>query len=190
MPSLAPLFWCLMLAAGADPPGERAAAHGTEVGAEVQGFHVRQVNAAQPNLSTCLVCKYGARPVAMLCVREVDEQVEQLLAGLDRSIDQRRGDGLRGFALFLNGDSLKMQPQLAALARKNNLTLPLVCPVEAGGPRSLELPADAQATLVLYRDKHVVQRLVFAPGELTKEKIAAALQATEKLLPSPEGRGR
>jgi len=153
---------------------------GCEVGAGIPSFYVRDVMGRRPDLATCLVCKYGARPVALVCVRELDAKSEALIEAIDRTIDSHRGDGLRGFAMFLTGRASELQPKLATLAHRRGLSLPLAIPVENGGPGALDLPDDAQAIVLLYRRKQIVERFVFAADELTDEKTQEVAAAADR----------
>ena len=143
-------------------------------------FYVRDVMGRRPDLATCLVCKYGARPVALVCVHRLDAQCEALIKAIDRTIDAHRGDGLRGFAMFLDGRPSELQPTLATLAHRRGLSLPLAIPVESGGPGALDLPENARAIVLLYRRKQIVERFVFASDELTDEKIQEVVGAADR----------
>jgi hypothetical protein len=154
---------------------------GCEVGAEVPYFYVREVTSDRPNLATCLVCRYGARPVVLLCVQRVDEQVEDLIAAVDRAVDAGRGQGLRGFAISLSDKPAEVQPQFMTLARQRRLSLPLTFPVESGGPRTLNLPATAQVTVLCYVDRKIVGRQVLLPGELDEARIQQVVDLVKRL---------
>ena len=158
-----------------------AAPTGCQIGAEVPYFYVREVTGARPNLATCLVCRYGRRPVVMLCVREVDEQVEQLLVAVDRVVDRHRGTGLRGFAFFTTDDAAALQSKLMTLARRQQVALPLTFPIESGGPRTLQLPAAARVTVVCYVDHIVVGRIELRAGEATTERIQQVVAEVERV---------
>lgn len=105
----------------------------------------------------------------------------ELIEQVDRAVDAGRGVGLRGFAIFTHGENAQLQPQLATLARQRKTTLPLVLPVERGGPSSMQLPQDAEVTVLLYRDKVVTQRYIFSPGELTAQQIDQVVAAIKDL---------
>lgn len=162
---------------------EVAVPAGGEVGADVPAFYVREVTGRRPDLATCLVCRYGSRPVVTICVRQIDTQAENLLAALDRTLDAHRGDGLRGFALFVSGTHADLQPQLTTLARRRKLSLPLSIPVETGGPSALGLNPDAATTVLFYQRKKIVARYAFAPNELTAERIQEVAAAADRLCP-------
>jgi hypothetical protein len=149
---------------------------------EVPSFYVRHATGARPNEAVCLVCRYGARPVVMVCVRGLDDNVAELIEGIDRAVDKHRADGLRGMAIFLDKDARLAQPLVAMMAWRRQLTLPLVFPVEAGGPKALELSPEAQLTVLLYRERKVRERMEFSAGELKEKGSEGVLAAVEKLV--------
>ena len=167
----------------AECPGKETDATATEeMAVEGPTVYVRAATGPRPNEAVCLVCRYGARPVVMVCVRGLDDDVAELIERIDRSVDKHRADGLRGMAIFLDKDARLAQPLVAMMAWKRQLTLPLVFPVEAGGPKALELSPDAQLTVLLYKERKVQQRLVFSAGELKEKGSDGVLAAVEKLI--------
>jgi hypothetical protein len=180
-----PAALALLLAAAAPGLGEmRPEPTGCAIGAEVPYFYVREVTSDRPNLATCLVCRYGSRPVVLLCVRTVDDQVKGLIEAVDRAVDGGRGLGLRGFAISLAEKPAEIQPQFMSLARQRRVSLPLTMPVEAGGPRTLELPAQAQVTVLCYVDRKIVGRHILLPGELDEAKIQQVVDSVQMLVGS------
>ena len=172
---------CSALVSGGLAEEKAPAPTGCQLGAEVPSFFVREVTGERPNLATCLVCRYGARPVVMLCVRELDPQVERVLAAVDEAVDAGRGQGLRGFAIFLSSDVAATQPELMRLARREKISIPLTIPVESGGPRTLALPQEARLTVLCYTDRKIVARHFFDPGEISQERLAALKGEMKKL---------
>src|SRR5262245_41403478 len=167
---------------------------GCAVGAEIPSFYVREANSNQPNLAVCLVCKNGDRPVIMIAARRIDAQLERLLRAVDRTIDSKRAEGLRGFALFIPTDAaaLKELPaRLTTLAHDANLALPLTIPVESTtGPAALKLPEDVQTTVLLYRNKRVVQTFFVNSEQLSERQIEQIIDAANRLTAAPSGSGQ
>lgn len=173
-----------------DEPSGLKKPSGCEIGADVPAFYVRDITSNHPNLAVCLVCKNGDRPVVLISVRKVDQQVERLLEAVDRTVDSHRAEGLRGFAIFLPTDAKELKDlpsKLMTLARDRSLSLSLSIPVESGtGPASLKLPEDVETTVLFYSAKRIVGKSLFKSGELTSERIEqvvrrAKLMATAKL---------
>lgn len=183
---MAIVCWLLIAAAGGGlcsaSAAERADFAGCAPGSEVPTFYMREVAGARPNLAICLVCRYGSRPVVMVCVRRLDSRVEELLQRVDRQVDSHRGVGLRGLAIFVSGDPRELQPRLATIGRQRAMSLPLGFPVEAGGPRTLQLPDEAPVTVLLYRNRTIQERFIFDGDELTEENIRQVEEAAMKLL--------
>lgn len=155
---------------------------GCQIGAAVPAFFVRQVNGPRPNLARCLVCRNGDRPVVMVCTRKLDPQVADLLEAIDRSVDAHRAQGLRAFALFLEGDGEQLQPELVTLARQRGLTIPLALPVERRGPAALALAEEPQTIVILYVQRKVVGCYHYRADEITAEAIATLVAEAERLL--------
>lgn len=164
----------------ADPAAEKTPA-ACEVGAEVPSFFVREVASERPNLATCLVCRYGNRPVVLVCVRKLDAQAETLLEAIDQAVDEGRGIGLKGFAVFLAVKPADVQPRLMALVRQRGVTLPLTIPVESDGPKLLRPPADASLAVLCYVKHKVVASHVLLPGEITAARIERVLADVREL---------
>lgn len=141
------------------------------VGASIGSFYVREVTGPRPNAASCLVCKYGNRPVVIICCRKLDEIHRQLVLSLDKEIDSRRGLGLRGFSMFMTDVDGQTQPQLMQLVREHDVHLPLTIPVERQGPGTLGLNPDVETTVILYRQRKVEKRFEYAAGSLTSEDV-------------------
>lgn len=155
---------------------------GCAVGAAVPAFYVRQVNCQRPNLVRCLVCRNGDRPVVMICTRKLDGQVADLLEAIDRSVDAHRAQGLRAFALFLDGGGEQLQQQLVTLARERELSIPLTLPVERAGPAALGLGDEPQTIVVLYIRRKVVACHHYRATEISAEAIARLVLEAERLV--------
>lgn len=170
---------------GADDNTHAKKPTGCEIGAEVPPFYVREITSDHPNLAVCLVCKNGDRPSVLVSVRRLDQQVERLLAAIDRTVDSHRAEGLRGFAIFLPADAkdlMELPARLTTLAHDRNLSLPLTIPVEsATGPASLKLPEGVQTTVLFYVDKKIVARSFFKSGELSSDQTDQLLETAKSL---------
>lgn len=172
---VAALFASSMLLAAENSPAA------CEVGAEIPSFFVREVTSERPNLATCLVCRYGNRPVVLISVRKLDAAGEELLQAIDQAVDRGRGLGLKGFAVFVGEKSAEVQPRLMALVRQQRVTLPLTIPVEVEGPLVVRPPAEANLAVLCYRQRRIVAAHVLRPGEITPANIARMLADVRQL---------
>lgn len=153
-----------------------------EVGAEIPSFFVREVTGERPNLATCLVCRYGNRPVVLVSVRQLDEEGEKLIKAIDQAVDRGRGLGLKGFAVFVGEKPADVQPRLMALVRQRGVTLSLTIPIETEGPLIVRPPAEANLAVLCYSQRKIVASHVLRPGELgsacTQRVLADVQQLT------------
>jgi hypothetical protein len=170
---LANLALVTLTALGAFSTGIQAS-DGWQVGDEVPSFYVRELTSDRPNLATCLVCRYGARPVVLVCVHRQTADSERVIVAIDRAVDRARGQGLRGFAVFLSTKTDGTPSALLKLSRQGKLSLPLALPIESDGPRELEHPPDANLTVLCYSNRTILSRHTLR-GEVTDADVAAIL---------------
>ncbi len=149
---------------------------------EVPAFFVRDVTSSRPHRAVCLVCRYGERPVVLLAVRKLDPRVVALLRRFDQLAEGHRATGLRAFAVFLGGELKHWQPRLYTLHRRHRLRLPLVLPVQRGGPDQLAFSARVPVTVLLYRNRRIVKRYELQLHQLTPERIRELEQAARAML--------
>jgi hypothetical protein len=159
---------------------------GCAVGAEVPFFYARAITGPDSGKTLCYVCKYEHRPVVLVFVRQFEDGLDTLLQELDREVDQQWKHSLRAGVFFCGQPSEKLQPKLVNLSRDLELTIPLAVPAEfQTGPSNLQLDQEAAVTLVVYRDRKVVQAYRVAPGKLTVAKARALVQEASKALLAP-----
>jgi len=140
-------------------------------------FEPLNVNGPHAGEPYCLICENGLAPVAMLFAREVNEPLLKLLAKLDEATAKNRDKEMGSFVVFLS-DKEGLKEQLADAAKKQGLKH-LVVGIDApAGPEGFKVAADAELTVVLYREHDVKANHAFRKGELTaaaSEKVLADL---------------
>lgn len=89
----------------------------------------------------------------------------------------------RGFVAFLGEPSDALKKQLADLAEKEKIAIPLVIN-DAGtkNPEGYALSGDAYATVLVYSKHKVKQNFALREGEIDAKAIAAIVEATKKLV--------
>jgi len=125
----------------------------------------------------CLICENGLSPVAMLFARDVSEPLLNLLGKLDEATDKNRDQEMGSFVVFLN-ESDGLRKQLAAAAKQRGLKRIVLSTYAPAGPDGFHVAADADLTVVLYREHEVKANYAFRRGELTaagSEKILGDL---------------
>lgn len=155
---------------------------GRAVGDKVPQFFVRAVTGPLSNKSVCYVCRNGDRPVVMVFLRDLVSGTPDLLKQLDRSVDQHRAVGLRGFCVLLSEDQRSATSRLQTLSFDNQLSLPLtVASPQLEAPASQNLNPDAAVTVVLYQDTTVISTHAYRSDEVTSERIRELMSQVEAL---------
>src|SRR5262245_48261833 len=129
----------------------------------------------------CLICENGLSPVAMLFARDVNEPLLKLLSKLDEATDKHRNQEMGSFVVFLNDDD-GLPKRLAEAAKRRGLKRIVLSTFEPAGPERFKVTADADLTVVLYREHEVKANFAFRKGELTEADGDAVLAALPKIL--------
>jgi len=140
-------------------------------------FEPLNVNGPHAGEPYCLICENGLAPVAMLFAREVNEPLLKLLAKLDEATAKNRDKEMGSFVVFLS-DKEGLKEQLSEAAKKQGLKHLVVGIDTPAGPEGFKVAADAELTVVLYREHDVKANHAFRKGELTaaaSEKVLADL---------------
>ena len=129
----------------------------------------------------CLICENGYAPVAMVFAREPSPPLMKLIARLDAATDANRKDVMGSFVVFLS-DKDGLADQLKAVAKKESLKRIVLAIDQPSGPEGFKVAADADVTVVLYREHEVLANHAFRKGELTDEALAKIVADVPKIL--------
>lgn len=129
----------------------------------------------------CLVCENGVSPVAMVFARQVSEPLVGLIRQLDAAAARHRKQEMGAFVVFLSDDD-SLDKKLQEVAEKNNLKHVVLSTFDPGGPDGFEVTADAEVTVVLYREFVVKANHAFRKGEFTKKHADKILADVPKIL--------
>src|SRR5262245_23342920 len=125
----------------------------------------------------CLICENGLAPVAMLFAHDVNEPLLKLIGKLDEATEKNRSQEMGSFVVFLS-EKEGLREQLAAAAKKRGLRRTVLSMYPPAGPEGFNVSAEAELTVVLYREHEVKANHALRRGELTdaaSEKILADL---------------
>lgn len=151
-------------------PGEVPAMRltsGRAVGDVVPQFYTRAVTGPFMNRSVCYVCRNGERPVVMVLLRDLNPETRRLVRNVDRIVDRHRGDGLRGFGVFLSDETRWAVSRVQTFAFEGRITTPLTVGGESVGYDDCQAVHDeAAVTVVLYKGRRVVSTLALHRDEL------------------------
>ena len=156
---------------------------GRRIGELVPSFYVRAVTGPNRNKSICYVCRNGDRPVIMVLMRRVHDDLTVLLKQLDKVVDKNRANGLRCFGVLIHEEPSKATPIVQTLAFNNKIRIPLSVTTDVvSAPACQNLSPDAGLTVVLYRDLKVVKSYGFNSVELQKQDVTKVMSAVKELL--------
>jgi hypothetical protein len=173
--SFAPL---LLLSIGAGLSAAEPLKSGLQPGEKITTiFEPMNITGEHAGEPYCLICENGLSPVAMLFAREVNEPLLNLLDKLDAATAKNRDQEMGSFVVFLD-ESDALRQQLAAAAKQRGLKRVVLSAYAPAGPDGFHVAAEADLTVVLYREHEVKANHAFRRGELTtaaSEKILADL---------------
>ena len=156
---------------------------GPQSGEKLPGpFHPLNVNGSDAGQKTCLYCKNGDNPVAMVFARTNDEGTQKLIAKLEEVTAANSKCEMGSFVVFLSdddkiGDELK---KVAEKAKLKNVVLSIDTPA---GPNKYNVAKDADITVVLYTERKVVVNHSFAKGKITDADIETIAKDVAKITP-------
>ncbi|MDX1945018.1 MAG: hypothetical protein SFU86_06395 [Pirellulaceae bacterium] len=129
----------------------------------------------------CLICENGYAPVAMVFAREPSQPLMKLISKLDAATDANRKDEMGSFVVFLS-EKEGLAEQLKSAAEKNSLKRIVLAIDQPSGPEGFKVAADADVTVVFYREHEVLANHAFRKGELNDESLAKVVADLPKLL--------
>jgi hypothetical protein len=144
-------------------------------------FEPLNINGEHAGEMHCLVCENGTSPVAMVFARDVSEPLVKLVAKLDAASAANRAQELGSFVVFLN-DKESLRAKLDEVAKKQALKETILSTFDPSGPEGFKVAADADVTVVLYREFAVLANHAFRKGELNDEAIERVVADLPKIL--------
>jgi hypothetical protein len=153
---------------------------GEKVTAIFEPLNVNGEFAGQPH---CLVCENGTNPVAMVFAREPSEALLKLAARLDAATVKHKEQSLGSFVVVLS-EAEGLDERLADAAKKQRLAKTVLSIDRPAGPEGFNVSADADVTVVLYREFQVLANHAFRKGELNEQAIERIVADLAKIVPA------
>ena len=161
----------------ADSAQTRLTTTGVHKGAYVPTFYARVVTGPLMNKSVCYVCRNGSRPVVMVVMRRTDADLGLLLRNIERIVDRRRARGVRCVGVLISKEPFKSVSQVQTFAFDAKLKMPLTVATDAVAlPDCLNIPDTAVATVLMYKDRTVMESKTLTASELNKPTFKRLLQ--------------
>lgn len=171
------LPFCLLSVAAAAKPIQSGLQPGEQIFSLFEPLNVTGPYAGEPH---CLVCENGANPVAMVFARQLTPPLVRLLAKLDAAAVRHEKDDMGSFVVFLAEDE-QLGDRLKAVAKQQSLKHTVLAMDPPAGPDGFKVAADAEVTVVLYREHTVKANHAFRSSELNDQAIEKILADLPKL---------
>jgi hypothetical protein len=168
----------MTVSAQAEAPLKSGLQTGEHILAIFEPINITGEHAGEPH---CLVCENGVNPVAMVFARGLSEPLESLIEQLDAAAAKHEAQEMGAFVVFLSDDA-KLEEKLKAAAKKHKLKHVVLSTFDPVGPEGFEVSADADVTVVLYREFVVKANHALRKGELTEKRAGKILADVPKIL--------
>ena len=156
---------------------------GLKVGDAPGAFNVKDVTGPSAGTSLCYRCKYGARPVVSVFVREVNDELAKLIKEVDTTVGKNSDKRMAAFVVVLAEDADKVVPQLEEIAKKNDIkNVPLTIFDGTAGPNDYHIAQDADVTVMMWNKSEVKANTALAKGQLNDSAIQSIIADTGKIL--------
>lgn len=156
---------------------------GLQPGETVGSFHVQDVTGPAQGTSLCYACRYGSRPVINVFVREMTDNVIELVQRLDEQARQHKAEQLEVFVVLLSLDPESDRDLLIDVARKHAVKhVPLTIFDGLTGPPQMKIAQQADVTVMLWNETKVQANHAFTTGTLDDTAVKAILRDIPKLL--------
>ena len=156
---------------------------GPQVGKPVPGpFHPLNINGETAGEKTCLFCRNGENPVAMIFARETSEPLTNLIKKIDACTAKHTDCSMGSFVVFLSDDE-SLQSRLKELVKNTNLKKLVLSIDNPAGPKGYEVSRDADITVVLYTNRTVKANYAFKKGQMKDGDIEKIVADVAKILP-------
>jgi hypothetical protein len=176
---------CLLFSTGCDSskpaPGELKS--GPQVGATVPGpFQPLNVTGESAGKKSCLFCKNGSNPVAMIFARQTSPELTGLIKKIDACTAKHNDCNMGSFVVFLS-DSEQLERELKDLAKKEAIDHCVLSIDNPAGPSAYKVAKEAEITVVLYTKQVAKANYAFKKGEMKEKDIDTIVGDVVKILP-------
>jgi hypothetical protein len=154
---------------------------GPQVGEKVPGpFKPYNVTGPSAGQYSCLYCKNGSHPVAMIFARQISPALVQLIKKIDAATAAHTDDAMGSFVVFLS-DSKELPAALQQLAAKEGIKNTVLATYAAQGPASYHVAAEADVTVVLYSHFTVKDNHAYRQSEMQEKDVNVILAGLPKI---------
>lgn len=177
---IVPLF-AFLATAGISLAGEVKS--GLEQGAAPTPFNVKDITGPNAGKSLCYRCAYGAKPVAVIFTREINDDVANLVKEIDTAVGANKAKNMEGFVVLLTDDADAGAKQLTKLKEDKKIAnIPLTVFDGNAGPEKYKISKDAAVTVMMWNKMKVQANHAYAAPKISAEEVKAITADTSKIL--------
>jgi len=183
MKSLLTLSVALMFVAASSLVSAAELNSGIEVGGRPGAYTVNDCTGPNAGKSLCYRCSYGGRPVVNIFAREMNGDVQDLIAQIDAKVGQNRDQKMAAFVVHLTDDADASSSALKKIADSKQIkNTPLTNFEGEAGPSAYKISKDADITVLMWVKGKVKVNHALKKSDLSKEKISKIVKDTSKIL--------
>jgi len=155
---------------------------GPQKGEDLPGpFHPLNVNGDAAGQKSCLFCRFGGSPVAMVFARSATPEVTALVKKLDAAIAKNKDAEMQSAVIFCSDES-GLQSKLEDLAKKNEIKSVVLAIDNPAGPDDYNIAKDADVVVLLYVERTVKVNHAFRKGEFNEKAVEKVLADVPAIL--------
>jgi hypothetical protein len=152
---------------------------GPQPGESVTPFHPYNVfnseNADMCGKDNCIVCQYGAKPVALVFARKPSPAVASLVKKMDAEVAKAGQEKMGAAVIFLSAED-NIKQSVAQMQEKSGVKNVCLAVDGPKGPEKYKIAPEAEVTVILYKKHQVQANHAFEAFDVKSvEKIAAEL---------------
>ena len=160
-------------------------ASGLRVGQHANQFLVKDCTGPAAGKTLCYYCRYADRPVITLFVREISDDIANLVGRIDRAVSSHEKERLAAFVVFVGKDTPEAEAQLKRLAKRQRLrNTPLTIYRES--PQKLadlyRINPDAAVTALVWQERRITVNRAYPASQLSRTQVRDFLKAAESSL--------
>ena len=169
--------------AKAKPVPAKQLKSGLKPGDAPDAFNVFDVTGPNRGTTLCYRCAYGDLPTVTVFTREINEEVTELIKGIEGSVAKNKDERMSAFVIYLSDDPDAAEDQLTKLAKKHKIkNVPLTTYDGIIGPESYKINEDANLSVMMWVDSEVKVSTAFGKGKLGKKNVEKLLKSAKKIL--------
>lgn len=147
-------------------------------------FSVKDITGPnQGERGVCYRCTYENRPTVCIIIRQVTDEVGDLVQQIDRAVEANKARDLKAFVVLLTDDAESSAKELRKFAETRGIRhVPLTIFDGPSGLRSYKITEEAAVTVLMWKKAVVAVNHAFDTAKLSPDEIKTIVGDTAKIL--------